>query len=91
MGHHTTQTLDILMQSAYNNEEHGCMFTSVVPCNIFGPHDNFNVSQGHVIPGLINKAYEAKKNGTPFEIWGTGRALNSSSTAKTLPNFSSGQ
>lgn len=63
-----------VMNKAYN-EEHGCMFTSVVPCNIFGPHDNFNVTRGHVIPGLINKAYEAKKNGTPFEIWGTGAAM----------------
>jgi len=63
-----------LLNRAYN-EDHGCMFTSVVPCNIFGPHDNFNVLQGHVIPGLINKAYEAKKNGTAFEIWGTGAAL----------------
>merc|ERR1712117_2162 len=57
------------------NEQFGCMFTSVVPCNVFGPHDNFNVLKGHVIPGLINKAYEAKKNGTPFEIWGTGSPL----------------
>jgi GDP-L-fucose synthase len=63
--HHTNfgysyakRMMDVL-NKAYN-EEHGCMFTSVVPCNIFGPHDNFNVSQGHVIPGLINKAYEAK-------------------------------
>ena len=36
---------------------------SVVPCNVFGPHDNFNVLNGHVIPGLINKAYEANKSG----------------------------
>lgn len=57
------------------HEQHGRMFTSVVPCNVFGPHDNFNLQQGHVIPGLINKAYEAKKNGTPFEIWGTGSPL----------------
>ena len=33
------------------------------------------MQQGHVIPGLINKAYEAKKNGTAFEIWGTGSPL----------------
>ena len=65
--------IDVL-NKAYN-EQHGSVFTSVVPCNIFGPHDNFNLEDGHVIPGLINKAYEAQKNGTPFEIWGTGRAL----------------
>ena len=51
------------------------MFTSIIPCNVFGPHDNFNIQQGHVIPGLINKAYEAKKNNTPFEIWGSGAPL----------------
>eukprot|EP00092_Neocalanus_flemingeri_P037964 GFUD01041327.1.p1 GENE.GFUD01041327.1~~GFUD01041327.1.p1 ORF type:complete len:317 (+),score=104.89 GFUD01041327.1:236-1186(+) len=63
------------VQNKAYNEQHGCMFTSVIPCNVFGPHDNFNVLQGHVIPGLINKAYEAKKNGTAFEIWGTGSPL----------------
>ena len=42
---------------------------------MFGPHDNFNLQQGHVIPGLINKAHEARKNGTAFEIWGTGAPL----------------
>jgi len=65
--------IDVLNQ-AYA-QQHGCKFTSVVPCNVYGPHDNFNLLDGHVIPGLINKAYEAKKNGTPFEIWGTGTPL----------------
>ena len=63
------------VQNRAYHEQYGRMFTSIVPCNVFGPHDNFNVQQGHVIPGLINKAYEAKKNGTPFEIWGTGAPL----------------
>jgi len=63
------------VQNRAYNEDYGCMFTSVVPCNIFGPHDNFNPEKGHVLPGLIHKAYEAKKNGTPFEIWGTGIAM----------------
>lgn len=63
------------VQNRAYHEQYGSMFTSIVPCNVFGPHDNFNVQQGHVIPGLINKAYEAKKNGTPFEIWGTGAPL----------------
>jgi len=65
--------LDVMNQ-AYS-QQYGDMFTSVVPCNVYGPHDNFNLQDGHVIPGLINKAYEAKKNGTPFEIWGTGKPL----------------
>ena len=33
------------------SQQHGCTFTSVVPCNVFGPHDNFNMQDGHVIPG----------------------------------------
>jgi len=63
------------VQNRAYNEQHGCQFTSIIPCNVFGPHDNFNIQQGHVIPGLINKAHQAKKNGTPFEIWGTGAPL----------------
>ena len=31
--------------------QHGCKFTSVVPCNVYGPYDNFNLEDGHVIPG----------------------------------------
>ncbi|XP_077866652.1 GDP-L-fucose synthase-like [Saccoglossus kowalevskii] len=54
------------------NTQHGCKFTSVIPTNVFGPHDNFNLQDGHVIPGLINKVYCSKKENTPFVIWGTG-------------------
>ena len=60
------------VQNRAYHEQHGCQFTSIIPCNVFGPHDNFNVQQGHVIPGLINKAHAAKRDGTVFEIWGTG-------------------
>lgn len=63
------------VQNRAYHEQYGRMFTSIIPCNVFGPHDNFNVQNGHVIPGLINKAYEAKKNNTPFEIWGSGAPL----------------
>jgi len=36
-------------------EQYGCQFTSLIPTNVYGPHDNFNVQDGHVIPGLIHK------------------------------------
>ncbi|XP_013410657.1 GDP-L-fucose synthase [Lingula anatina] len=55
------------------NVQHKCQFTSVVPTNVFGPHDNFNLEDGHVLPGLINKVYMAKRDNTPFTIWGTGK------------------
>jgi len=57
------------------NEEYGCNFTSVVPTNIFGPHDNFNIEDGHVLPGLMHKCYLAQKNGGDFSIWGSGSPL----------------
>lgn len=57
------------------NQQYGCCFTSVIPTNVFGPHDNFNLDDGHVLPGLIHKVYIAKRDGTPFTIWGTGKPL----------------
>jgi len=65
--------IDVLNRGYH--EQYGCQFTSVVPCNVFGPHDNFNIEHGHVIPGLIHKAYKAQENGSAFQIWGTGSPL----------------
>jgi GDP-L-fucose synthase len=62
------------MNRAYA-EEYGCNFTSIIPTNIYGPHDNFSIQNGHVIPGLIHKCYLAKKNNTDFTIWGSGTPL----------------
>jgi len=62
------------MNRAYA-EEYGCNFTSIIPTNIYGPHDNFSIQKGHVIPGLIHKCYIAKRDGTPFTIWGSGTPL----------------
>mmetsp|Transcript_31558 Transcript_31558/g.67246 ORF Transcript_31558/g.67246 Transcript_31558/m.67246 type:complete len:325 (-) Transcript_31558:122-1096(-) len=62
------------MNRAYA-EEYGCNFTSIIPTNIYGPHDNFSIQNGHVIPGLIHKCYNAKRDGTPFTIWGSGTPL----------------
>ena len=45
---------------AYHSD-HGCHFTSVIPTNVFGPHDNFSIEDGHVLPGLMHKVYQAKR------------------------------
>ena len=45
-------------------EQHGKKYTAVIPCNVFGPHDNFNLENSHVIPGLIHKLHNAKTQGT---------------------------
>lgn len=57
------------------HEQYGCNFTSIIPTNVYGPHDNFNVDNGHVIPGLIHKCYLAKKEGRDLPMWGTGKPL----------------
>ncbi|CAH0549526.1 unnamed protein product [Brassicogethes aeneus] len=64
-----------VMNKAYH-EQHNCLFTSVVPCNVFGPHDNFNLESSHVIPGLIRKLNDIiQKGGNTFTVMGTGKPL----------------
>jgi GDP-L-fucose synthase len=56
-------------------EQYGVNYFSVIPCNIYGPNDNYNLESGHVIPMLIHKMYLAKKNNTDFIVWGSGTSL----------------
>ena len=56
-------------------EQYNINYKSVIPTNIYGPNDNFNINDGHVIPSLIHKCYLAKQNDTPFIIWGSGKPL----------------
>ncbi|XP_072294447.1 GDP-L-fucose synthase-like [Eucyclogobius newberryi] len=53
-------------------QQYGRCFTAAIPTNVFGPHDNFCVEDGHVLPGLIHKAYLAQKEGKPLVVWGSG-------------------
>ena len=64
---------DIQIQ-AYNRQ-YGTKYFSVIPCNVYGINDNFNLESGHVIPMLIHKCWLAKQNNTPFEVWGDGSPL----------------
>ncbi|CAM0137309.1 unnamed protein product [Umbelopsis sp. WA50703] len=63
------------VQNKAYNEQYGCNFTSVIPTNIFGPHDNYDLEGAHALPGLTHKCYLAKKNNTPFIVGGTGKPL----------------
>jgi GDP-L-fucose synthase len=56
-------------------EQYGLNYKSVIPCNIYGPNDNYSISNGHVLPSLIHKCYLARENNTDFEIWGSGNPL----------------
>jgi GDP-L-fucose synthase len=53
-------------------EELGLIYNCIIPTNIYGIHDDFNLDTGHVIGVLIHKAFLAHKNGTDFIVWGNG-------------------
>jgi GDP-L-fucose synthase len=56
--------------------QYGCDFISVMPTNLYGPNDNYNLNNSHVLPALIRKFHEAKESNAPFvEMWGTGSPL----------------
>ncbi len=52
-----------------------CNFISVVPTNIYGKHDNFDLESGHVIPALVHKCYIANRTGGDFKVLGSGKPL----------------
>ena len=65
----------IKLCQAYRRQ-YGCRFISVMPTNLYGPGDNYDLETSHVLPALIRKAHEAKLAGDPaLTIWGTGTPL----------------
>jgi GDP-L-fucose synthase len=62
----------IKMCQAYNRQYH-THFISCMPTNLYGPNDNYDIMNSHVLPALIRKVHEAKINKQPtFTVWGTG-------------------
>lgn len=63
----------IKMADAYRSQ-YGCNFISVMPTNLYGPNDNYDLNNSHVLPALIRKFHEAKQKGEPsVTLWGTGK------------------
>jgi GDP-L-fucose synthase len=56
-------------------EQYGLNYKSVIPTNIYGINDNFDIENGHVVPSLIHKCYIARETNTPLTIWGSGIPL----------------
>ena len=62
----------IKMCESYKRQ-YGCNFISVMPTNMYGPNDSYNLNNSHVLPALIRKFHDAKESNLPFvEMWGTG-------------------
>lgn len=70
---HAKRMSDIQLM-AYN-QQFGTGYFGVIPTNIYGPNDNYNLDSGHVLPSLIHRCYLAKKHNTDLVVWGTGRPL----------------
>ncbi len=65
----------IKMCEAYR-DQYGCNFISVMPTNLYGPNDNYDLKNSHVLPALLRKFHEAKVNGVDqVSIWGTGTPM----------------
>jgi GDP-L-fucose synthase len=65
----------IKMCDAYR-AQHGCNFISVMPTNLYGPNDNYDLQNSHVLPALLRKFIVAKRENAPsVELWGTGTPL----------------
>ncbi len=58
-----------------HNRQHGTRYIAAMPTNLYGPGDNYDLENSHVLPALIRKLHEAKEGGSPeISIWGTGLA-----------------
>jgi GDP-L-fucose synthase len=64
---------DVQIQSC--NQQSGTKYFTVIPTNVYGPNDNFDLENGHVLPSLIHRCYMAKQQQIDFEVWGNGSAL----------------
>jgi GDP-L-fucose synthase len=62
------------IQASTIRNQTGLNFCTLIPGNIFGERDNFDLEYGHVVPSLIHRCFLARKAGVPFEVWGDGSA-----------------
>jgi len=65
--------LDIQTRLLY--EQYQCRFSTITPVTIYGPNDNWDLEDGHVVASLIHKCHLAKARNKPLEVWGSGRAV----------------
>ena len=63
------------VQANGNMMTFGTKYISVIPTNIYGPNDNFELENSHVVPAMIHKCYIAKRDRTPLVVWGSGTPL----------------
>jgi GDP-L-fucose synthase len=63
------------VQSSAYRREWNCNYVVAIPTNIYGPNDNFSLTEGHVVPALIHRTYLAMQNREDLTVWGSGKPL----------------
>ena len=77
--------VDVQIQAC--NQQYGTKYFTVIPTNVYGPRDNYDLENGHVLPSLIHRCYLAKQSGDPFEVWGTGTPLREFVFSRDVANI----
>jgi len=72
------------VQTRAYRQQYGCNFVTAIPNNLFGENDNFDLENSHVIPAIIRKVYEAKKNNKSVVLWGDGSPLREFTYSKDM-------
>ena len=74
-GYALAKIMAMRLCSYINREDPKARFKTLIPCNLFGPHDKFDPKHSHLLPAIIHKVHQAKITGQPtVEIWGDGKA-----------------
>ena len=76
------------VQSRAYNRQYGTKYVCVIPTNIYGPNDNFDLENGHVAPALIHRCYLAMKNNEDLVVWGSGKPLREFIYSEDVANLS---
>ena len=72
---------------AMANEQHDVSYKTILPCNLFGPYDNFSLETGHMLPAILHRMHQAKQDHAPIVIWGDGSAKREFLYAPDLADF----
>lgn len=68
-------------------QQYGLNYITAVPNNLYGPNDNFDLENGHVIPAIIRKAKESNDSGKRLSLWGSGRPLREFTYSEDIANI----
>jgi GDP-L-fucose synthase len=76
----------IVQLEAYR-KQYGLKSATIIPCNIYGPNDNYHPEDSHVIPALIQKCWKAAHENKPFVVWGSGKPIREFIYAKDVARY----